>query len=209
MDSLVYTFRTGLIHKLGKSVICSKIIGHIRDDAGMAVAFFFCSHLQSSQRWPNEVLRSLSTQLLVANTGLAPYILETFANNGLRATKKSLGVIIEKLISSLSQVRIIVDGLDECAQNEHGEIIEDLLKIKGPTAGACKVLISSRKFTSISKLLRTKAVVRLDDYPDHVNVAISSFVHARLCDLHLRFNTDIVEELGRQIIAKANGEYAP
>lgn len=143
--------------------------------------------------------------MLAANTELAPYILETFANQALRPTKKYLGIILEKLITSLPSVRIVVDGLDECATSEQEDIIGDLLRIKGSMAGACKTLLSCRKLPFISRLLQDKPTFRLDDHAESVNDTISSFVYQRLGSLRQEFDNDLIDELGNQIIAKANG----
>ena len=172
------------------------------------VIFYFCSHRQPSQSQANAILRSFATQLLAANTELAPYILDTFASQALRPTKKHLGAILEKLITSLSSVRIVIDGLDECAPSEQDGIIEDLLRIKGPVPGACKILLSSRKLPYIFKLLQAKPTLRLDDHVESVNSTIASFVHQRLGSLRQNFNSDMVDELEGQIIAKANGTSA-
>lgn len=167
--------------------------------------FYFFTHNQTFRNHATEVLRSFATQLLAASTGLAPYILETFANNGQRATKKSLAIILEKMIASLQNIRIVVDGLDECPQDEQDEVIEDLLRIRGPVPGACKVLLSSRKHRTISRLLQSKPTVRLDDNAENVNATIASFVQPRLQYLRNKFGSNIIDELGRQLLAKANG----
>jgi len=195
---------------IGKSIICSKIIGHIQDTTDTLVIYYFCSHRQLSLGLSSEILRNLATQLLAAKKELAPYILETFANNGLRPTKKSLGIILEKLIASADKaVRIVVDGLDECSRDDYEEVIEDLLVIKGPSAGACKILIASQKIASMSKLLQLKPTVRLDDYPENVNHTISLYVNSQLRNLHHEFSSELIEDLGYQIMTKAHGNYIP
>lgn len=171
----------------------------------MAVIYYFCPHHRASRVNASEIFRSLTTQLLVVNTSLAPYILETFANNGQKATKKNLGIILEKMITSLSSLRILVDGLDECLQDDQEEIIQDLLQIKGPVQGACKLLLSSRKHRSISRWLHSKPTVRLDDNCDNVNSTISSFIDPRLQSLRHHFSPTIVDSLGDGLLAKANG----
>lgn len=201
MYNLNFTKSSGL----GKSIICSKIIEHVHKNPDIIAVYYFCNHYQTSQRRANHILREFTTQLLIATPGLAPYILETFANNGQRPTKKTLGIILEKLTTSLTGIRIIVDGLDECPESDQLEVVDDLLKIKGPTPGACKVLLSSRNVRSISKNLQTKPFFRLDDNSDIVKVAIASFVHGRLETLREKFNNDIVDKLERQILDKANG----
>ena len=102
-------------------------------------------------------------------------------------------------------MKIVVDGLDERATSEQEEIIEDLQRIKGSVPGAYKVLLSCRKVPSIFRLLQDKPTLRLDDHKESVNATISSFVHKGLRSLRQAFDSDIIDELEGQIIAKANG----
>ena len=171
----------------------------------MTIIYYFCPHHQASQTHASEILRSFTTQLLAKNTSLAPYILETFANNGQRPTKKNLGAILEKMITSLPSLRIIVDGLDECLPDDQDEILQDLLKIRGPVAGSCKLLLSSRKHRSISRWLHSLPTIRLDDNTGNVNSTISSFISPRLQSLRGLFSRTIVDDLEDQLLAKANG----
>ena len=171
----------------------------------MTVIYYFCPHLQASQTQVSDVLRSFATQLLAGNASLAPYILETFASNGQKPTKRNLGTIIEKMISSLPSLRIVVDGLDECLQDDQDEIMEDLLRIKGPAPGACKLCISSRKHRSISRWLHSKPTIRLDDNTDNVKSTISSYIRPRLRSLRDNFSPAIVDSLGNRLLEKANG----
>ena len=151
------------------------------------------------------ILRNFVTQLLARDASLSPYILETFANNGQRPTKKTLGAILEKMITSLPSLHIVIDGLDECLQDDQDEIMQDLLKIKGPKPGMCKLLVSSRKHRSITRWLHSKPTIRLDDNTDNVNSTISSFIYPQLQPLRNHFNPAIVDDLGNKLLEKANG----
>ena len=190
---------------IGKTVICSKLVEHLKDDKDVTIIYYFFPHHQASQTKASEVLRSFATQLLGGNASLAPYILETFANNGQKPTKKNLGTILEKMIASLPSLRIVVDGLDECLQDDQDEVIQDLLRIKGPAPGVCKLLLSSRKHRSISRWLHSKPTIRLDDNIENVNLTISSFIYPKLQSLRDHFSPAIVDELGNLLLAKANG----
>ena len=171
----------------------------------MTVIYHFFPHHQASQTQSSDVLRSLTTQLLAETPSLAPYLLETFASRGQKPTKKNLGTILEKMITSLSSLRVVVDGLDECLQDDQDEIMQDLLRIKGSTPGACKLLLSSQKHRSISKWLHLKPTLRLDDKTEHINSTISSFIHPRLQNLRDRFSPAIVDPLENLLLEKANG----
>ena len=176
----------------GKSVICSKVIEHIQTKNDVAVGYYFCSHQQLSSKLANDVLRTLTVQLLTARVDFAPYILERFTNKGLRPSRKCVGEILENLIQSFPYVRIIIDGLDECSQNDYEDIVSDLLKIRTPTLGTCKILFASRNISPISRMLLNKATLSLDDHVGNVNVAISSFVRSRLAGFSQDFRPEVV-----------------
>ena len=171
----------------------------------MPVIYYFYPHRQASSTQSSEVLRSLATQLLAKTTSLAPYVLDTFASHGQKPTKKHLGTILEKMITSLPSLRIVIDGLDECLQDDQDEIMQDLLRIKGSTPGACKLLLSSRKHRIISKWLHLKPTIRLDNNTAHINSTISSFIHPRLQTIRDRFDPAIVDHLENLLLEKANG----
>ena len=197
-----------LMYLEGKSIICAKVVEHLKSRNDSVIIYFFCSHSQIIPKFPSEILRNLTTQCLAAKPELAPYVLETFANNGLPPSKKSLGVILEKLITSLSSVRIVVDGLDERSQSDYEEVMEDLLRIRGLIPGACKLLVSSRYLQPISRLLKRKPTFELDCHFDHVNRCISNYVHERLQTLHQDFSHELIDDLGRQIVDKSRGKSA-
>lgn len=190
----------------GKSVAYAKIIEHIQNQKRSTVAFFFCGHYQSSSKQVNNIFRNIAAQLLCASTSMAPYILETFASNGLRATSKSLQIIVENLIESLTSVRLVVDGVDESDPSDQKEILGDLMKIKSSSSSSCKILFSTRRQPTISKYLHTKPTVRMENYAENVTSMISSFVHGRLGDLRQKFGGGVVDGLEHQIIQRADGQ---
>ena len=190
----------------GKSVICSKIIEHIQEKTEMGILFYFCHHFQTSKEPISEVLKSFATQLLTANTGLAPYILDTFANAGRKPTKKILAEILEKLIASSSKpIRLVVDGLDEWSQIDQEDLVKDLFRIRGPSPEACKVLFSSRKTAHLTKLLQSEPTFRLDDYVENISSNIASFVQERLTRLRQTFAPELIDELEGEILKRADG----
>ena len=188
----------------GKSVICSRVIEHIQEKTEMAVLFYFCHHFQTSKELTSEVLKSFTTQLLTANSVLAPYILDTFVNNGRKPTKKILAEILERLIASSGPIRFVVDGLDEWSQIDQEDLIKDLFRIRGPSPGACKVLISSRKTAHLTKLLQSEPTFRLEDYVENISSNIASFIHEPLERLRHTFGPELINELENEILKRAD-----
>ncbi len=145
--------------------------------------------------------------MLVANAELAFYILDTFASQTLRLTKKHLKVILEKLITSLSSVQIMINDLNECASSEQEKILENLLRIKESVSKVCKILLFSRKLSSICKLLQVKSTLQLNDHAESVNSTIMFFIHQRLESLHQNFDFVKIDELKNEIIVKTNNTF--
>lgn len=195
-----------LTQQVGKSVICSKIIDHLQSSDSTKIIYYFCRHDQATEVEATDILKEFATQLLAANPELAPYILDTFANKGLKPTKKQLTIIVERLIAVLPSVRIIVDGLDEYPKNAQEEVMKSLLASKGSSAGACKLLLSSQCIPTIAKTLGNKPQLRLEDCSENVDATIATFVKPRMDELRQRFDPSTVDGLESKILEKAQGE---
>ena len=153
----------------------------------------------------NEVLRSLSSQLLSKNPALAPYILATFANNGQKPSAKSLRAILERLLLSLPYVRIIIDGIDECSLPDQDGILDDLHELEQIIPRSCKILFSARKTSLIMKRFHSKPTIRLEDHAEDMKDTITTLVESRLGRLRRDFEPETVEDLRRKIVDRANG----
>ena len=194
-----------LTQHLGKSVICSKIIEHLQSSDSTTIIYYFCRHDQETRYPATDILKEFANQLLAANRELAPYILDTFANNGLRPTKKYLIAIVEMLIAALPSVRVIVDGLDELPKNFQEEVMKDLLKLKGSSIGAYKLLLSSQCSSTTTQTLGNKPQLRLEDCSKYVDETIATYIKPTMDELRQRFDPAMVDELESKILGKAQG----
>ena len=73
-------------------------------------------------------------------------------------------------------------------------------------AGACKIILSSRNVSPISKLIDSKPTLRLEDCIDNINATIRVFTEQRLENLRGRFRASIVDDLAVKVMDKAKGE---
>ena len=103
-------------------------------------------------------------------------------------------------------MRVVVDGLDEIPKNFQEEVLKDLLKLKGSSVGAYKLLLSSQCISTITQMLGNKPQIRLEDCSESVDATIANFVKPKMEDLRQRFDSLIVEELESKILQKAQGE---
>ena len=179
---------------------------HIQDKTDMCVLYYFCSSSPPPYQQCNDIFRNLAAQILVPKPDLAPYIIDQFANEALTPTIKNLETIIKNMILDLPAVRILVDGLDERPKKEQEEILNRVLKLKEGRAGACKVAISSRLLPFLSERLSGVPTLRLEEHPDHVKRAIACFVPPRLARLRHRYRRELIDDLERSILQKADGK---
>ena len=103
-------------------------------------------------------------------------------------------------------MRVIVDGLDELPRSAQEGVIKDLLTLKGPPAGACKLLISSQCSSTITKTLGNKPQLRLEDCSESVDATIATFIKPRMDELRQIFDPSIVDGLKLKILEKAQGK---
>ena len=190
----------------GKSVLCSKIITYIQEKTEMGVLFYFCHHFPASNEISSEVLKDFATQLLTADPGLAPYILDTFANNGEKPTKKILAEVLENLIASSKPIRLVVDGLNELSGFDQEDLIIHLLRIGETSPAECKILFSSREWVSLANLLyHRSSTFRLRDCPENINCDVAAFVHRQLKRLRQTCEPGLIDELEGSILRRADG----
>ena len=190
----------------GKSVLCSKIIAHIQEKTEMAVLFYFCHHSQVSKEPSSEALKNFATQLLSADPGLAPYVLDTFVNGGEKPTKKILAKVLENLIASSKPIRLVVDGLDEWPEIDQEDLVTGLLRIRETSPAECKILFSSRGTVYMHRLLHYRSSnFRLHRYSENINSDIAAFVHQSLNRLRQTFEPELIDELEGLILRTVNG----
>lgn len=120
------------------------------------------------------------------------------------------------MLHGMEVCRIVIDGVDECDDQEQRFIVEDLAQLISTNKSPynCKVLLCSRTVPIIYKTLqkKTKSLVEISFSAEHasVNLSIQTFVKKYLHDIeegHAAFQLDskIIEELSEMIIDKAEG----
>ena len=189
----------------GKTYLCGKMIENMRTAGKNKTIFYFCQHDGASLDPVTEMLRNFASQLLALDTSLSPYILDEFANNGLRPSKKHLVVVLEKMLLPFGSIHIVVDGLDEWTSVEQETVVTNLINMKKACQGSCSILVSSRVTSSITKLLQQHPTVCLDQFPEMAQIAIASHVHKFLDSHGQRFSTQTINRLEEEILSKARG----
>jgi len=160
----------------------------------------------------------LVAKLLRGNSDLLAYVYEEYVLDRKTASPINLEHLILTLLPSLPSerskvaVRIILDGLDECEEDQQQRIISILDRASRlPTTGTvCKVLVSSRDTPKLTRLLRRKPSISFKDEIAAVSKAIQYYIQKRLDDmklelLELQITDSQIEYARNAIVAKSDG----
>lgn len=202
----------------GKSVMTSRIIHFLQQDKQTTILYHFCTYVSSPSTRYGHILRSLVAKLLRGNSDLLAYVYEEYVLDRKTASPTNLEHLILTLLPSLSSerskvaVRIILDGLDECEEDQQQRIISILDRASRlPTTGTvCKVLVSSRDTPKLTRLLRRKPSISFKDEIAAVSKAIQYYIQKRLNDmklelLELQITDSQIEYAKNTIVAKSDG----
>jgi len=120
----------------GKTVLCGSIIEEALQECSdaTAIAFFFCDYKNERSQQLTNILSALAVQLALQNVEafnlLEKYFEDLNPTNGLKKIPESiyLSSLILRMVSLFRKVFLVVDGLDECANNTNEVVrgIKDL-----------------------------------------------------------------------------------
>ncbi|KAH7302967.1 hypothetical protein B0I35DRAFT_447536 [Stachybotrys elegans] len=205
----------------GKSVLCASLIDSLKDPS-MRVLYYFCQHHHPSVT-SSQILRALVRQAVAFDAGLIP---AAYINFAARSTSPTRSVLREMLFGSannpgmlaeLSICRVIVDGIDECGDDEQKLIVGDLMQAALKSASSnCKLLMSSRDIRNISKALGKRRQdifeISLSREQRFLNDSIRSYVGKRLADIRdestdLWATEGMVNDVQQAMIERADGMF--
>lgn len=174
------------------------------------LAYCYCNLRHGVKNPLRDILQSLVAQLTINQEDLAIVVLDQYVYKGLQPTTKSLKEVLAMLVSSISPLRIIIDGIDEVefSQDDQREILRTVLRLQSH-GNHCKILISSRELTPfVSGELRNASSLCLENYPEHMSQSIASFVERNNDIVKDRFGGGIADKVKRILVANANGIFS-
>lgn len=155
---------------------------------------------------------SVISQLLEKNTDLLPYIYGEMCRKGKRTlSSESLAKeLLELMIRNSGDVRIVVDGLDECSKVERRKVIEWMRLIIEPSQHSNSDYIRC-VFISQRDGITTKAlcdVPSLQINPKNTHDDIFAFVSSRGLDIKNKFHLsdETMQSIVKLVMEKAGGK---
>ncbi|KAM0224492.1 hypothetical protein ACHAQD_002064 [Fusarium lateritium] len=194
----------------GKSVLASKLISFLSADTARKIAFFFCDFNTPVHAASTGVFRALTAQILRLSPETAPFVYEEYIAHGKKPTNDTLTKLLPRLISNISDLRLVVDGLDEISTSEHRKLITDLLRVIKDAPG-CKLLLISQDVPSISVQLSKHPRLSMAEEGANTEKDLAVVVNGFLRDLDSQHDGALGETVLRglqsDILQKAEGMF--
>lgn len=199
---------------LGKTVLFSSIVDHIKDDiSNSQVIFFYCKNQDPLKKTFHGIARSLIAQLLHLNPVSLDYLHETAVNSGERhpSTWKTYISILEHITSAHDLLFIGIDGLDECEKEDRHlilSLLDDVLKASSPQ-GKIKILLASQRMSDLERSLKPALWFDIKHY--HIKQDIENYVRRRalrLCD-KFGFGCEKQNSITTAVSNRSEGDHDP
>lgn len=201
--------KSPLTFNKGKSVLCTSIIEFLQQKHNITTAYYLCNSYTNRKEILAQILRSIAVHILRGNTDLAPFIFQNYCNNGLAPSVKNVRKLLTELISTVDTIRICIDGLDECHDEDQKTILQELVSLSKLPSEHCRVLFSNRESVQINKFMSRKRTISLKEECINVNKDIMLYVDEKISGLrsHGNFSNDLIDEVKSKVVEKAQGEY--
>ena len=150
----------------GKTVLCARIIHHLKSDLGGEVVYFFCSAEDQARQHVLQILKSCIAQLIGQNqTALEAIFMEDYLRQRIeelrQPTRSELWKALKYIVTNLSNCFIVIDGFDECSptndgpkyhnQDARSQFLAELIQNLKNTG--VRVLLISRDYSDIREEL--------------------------------------------------------
>ncbi|PHH49856.1 Vegetative incompatibility protein HET-E-1 [Ceratocystis fimbriata CBS 114723] len=196
----------------GKTMLLCGIIDELVLEKSVTLSYFFCQATNNQLNTATSVLRGLIYHLAHYNPQLIKYVREKYdrKKNLIKneAPWHDLCEILTAMVNdpSLSNVVLIVDGLDECSVDR-----PNLLKfITKPSPG--KWIVSSRNWPDIEETLnnaKQKVKIHLELNQDSVSAAVDSYINFKVDELvqQKNYDSDTKMAILKHLKANSNGTF--
>ncbi|KAF2231650.1 hypothetical protein EV356DRAFT_535325 [Viridothelium virens] len=202
----------------GKTVLCASVIRFLKMDSMATVIYYFCNNFRSKHvNSLNAIQRSFCSQLLEADRSLSSFIYDEYVSENKAASNQVLSEVLRKLLSTLDNVRIVIDGIDEWdARHAKKILIEFQSMVSSSSQGSPhRLLISSRELPHLTRAFTKFPVISLSAERDYIDSAIRIFVQSGISEVFetLQNESDCVIEhsvrnqIETSLVQKANGMF--
>lgn len=202
----------------GKTVLAAGVVQHIFPLArrsntpnGMSISYVFCTLNDCRSRELHTILTTLTRQILNTfdeTTEIATTLKAMFVTNHREPNIKEVTSLLASVARLPTVSYFVIDGLDECNDNDRKEILACLGLLIRQIPGGLKILISSRWMNS--ELLEGFEQISVDTSRNHldIEVYIRNIIDERISDQRIVIKGPrMAEEIKECLIRKSGGMY--
>lgn len=180
-----------------------------------SLVYFFFRHDDEHRKFAKPMLRAILSQLIQQDETIMRYLYEKCASMSQNLELSNLATLqdlTQDCLTSQSSVSVVLDGLDECAENEPNAIITWFLEKVLPSAASqgcrLKLLVSGQRDGRLDHLLSTQPQIRLDTVEFHQR-DIEEYSRSRAVQICARFSQtpEQGEELAAKVAKTSQGMY--
>ncbi|KAF4975683.1 hypothetical protein FZEAL_7573 [Fusarium zealandicum] len=194
----------------GKSVLGAQLVSFLRADTSRNVCFFFCDFNTPTSAASGHIFRAITAQIVHLLSTAAPYLYSECVAKGQKPTADVLKRLLPGLLSSIDDIRLIVDGVDEISTSEHRKLLSDMLFLTKGASG-CKLLLISQDIPSISVQLSKQPRFSMADETINIQKDISAIVEHSLREIDSQhegaLGETVLQDLLSDVLNKAEGMF--
>jgi hypothetical protein len=197
----------------GKTTLATYLVEEVTPPPASQVLYYLCSYgLGRSEKNPcGLTFRSLIAQLLRKHPDLLPYIYDNYTRVGAIPSLAKARELFKNLLDFSERVFLVLDGIDEFEGPDQKQILQELSTLaaqtRNPSLPNIKILVCSRETREIIRKIGQHVQISLSDENQSVSRDIASFTRSSLSELRSRFDDEVVEAIGRDVVQKADGVY--
>jgi hypothetical protein len=197
----------------GKTVLSTLVIQHCMDRSTpvRAVAFYYCDYKDANSQSTTNLLSSLVSQLARQNESsfqlLKTYHATLHPQNQLKQVPDSddLVSLLQSMSATFEDVRIVVDGLDECG-HQTGEIVLALKSVASEHGTVSLGLLSRDEPGLREELGPPYHYIEIAAHTKDLDYYVRSEIEQRIAKKRLRVKSnDLKEEIVTQLVSRAQG----
>jgi hypothetical protein len=175
-------------------------------DSNSTIAYYFLDSNSSVRDLCSNIFRSIASQIIQHNPNLAVHVDTNYVGRGIPCSRTHLDELIPELLNTLEMTRIVIDGLDECAESDQKEILKHFRRLFALPGTRCKILFSSRNCPNIRAVLANVPTVSLSERKGKVEKDIKLFIRQSLSDLRKSWNASLIDDIEQKMLGKAAGK---
>lgn len=210
-----------ILIKLLLVVLASSVVDECKSRTEFKTGYFYCHHEDQAANNSVAILKGLVDQLLDQYPDLLPPCHRKQTSSGepiLRTFQLALN-ILEYFCATVPKLFLVIDGIDECEQNDRKMLLDNLIKIVSEAdndePGRLRLLVVSQEFPDIRKALNSSSVDRVRpnivslseaDNKTDIKFYIRKWVD-KIAEQHSPFDEELKQYLRKLTFAKAKGTY--